>query len=410
MAYKYIVGTRKSRLAQEDLPNKYELFHKTISTTVNANASEQSTRPSLPGSPQIFIVPTLSLVFDDISSANTLVGNASNVEDWNTFFDLPTYGNPYIEVVINGNEVRLTGGSNVIIKESLFEYYQNLVSCSDTGTVIELSAYSFYGIESITSVSFSNVLTLGDSVFEYCNTLSSISLPNATNIGGFAIGDCTSLVSISLESANTFGFKVFNGCSSLESVNLPLIISITSDIFFECPNLSSLNLVSAISISNSVFENLEFLETVYCPNLETIGDEAFRNCNALTSVVFGEVTSVGDRSFYDCDSLTSVNLPKAVSIGLETFSYCPLLSTVSIPNATDIGNNNFEECTSLISIDASSCTSLGSTVDDDGVFSSISGNTITLTIPSALMTCNLGNPDGDIQYLQANNTVTIITT
>jgi hypothetical protein len=25
------------------------------------------------------------------------------------------------------------------------------------------------------------------------------------------------------------------------------------------------------------------------------------------------------------------------------------------------------------------------------------------------MTCNIGNPDGDIQYLQANNTVTIIT-
>jgi hypothetical protein len=26
------------------------------------------------------------------------------------------------------------------------------------------------------------------------------------------------------------------------------------------------------------------------------------------------------------------------------------------------------------------------------------------------MTCNSGNPDGDIQYLQANNTVTVITT
>jgi hypothetical protein len=26
------------------------------------------------------------------------------------------------------------------------------------------------------------------------------------------------------------------------------------------------------------------------------------------------------------------------------------------------------------------------------------------------MTCNGGNPDGDIQYLQANNTVTVITT
>jgi len=46
----------------------------------------------------------------------------------------------------------------------------------------------------------------------------------------------------------------------------------------------------------------------------------------------------------------------------------------------------------------------------DYVFTNIAGQTITLTIPSALMTCNGGNPDGDIQYLQANNTVTIIQT
>jgi hypothetical protein len=43
------------------------------------------------------------------------------------------------------------------------------------------------------------------------------------------------------------------------------------------------------------------------------------------------------------------------------------------------------------------------------VFDGIIGNIITLTVPLALMTCNGGNPDGDIQYLQANNTVTIIT-
>jgi len=43
------------------------------------------------------------------------------------------------------------------------------------------------------------------------------------------------------------------------------------------------------------------------------------------------------------------------------------------------------------------------------VFNYINGNTIDLTIPSSLMTCNGGNPDGDIQYLQTNNTVTITT-
>ena len=63
----------------------------------------------------------------------------------------------------------------------------------------------------------------------------------------------------------------------------------------------------------------------------------------------------------------------------------------------------------MININLPMCTNLGGTVGNNSVFFGISGNNITLTVPSALMTCNSGNPDGDIQYLQANNTVTIVT-
>jgi hypothetical protein len=67
----------------------------------------------------------------------------------------------------------------------------------------------------------------------------------------------------------------------------------------------------------------------------------------------------------------------------------------------------FQDCTSLTSISLPSCTILGESVENNQVFSNIVGITISLTIPASLMTCNSGNPDGDIQYLQANNTVTI---
>lgn len=49
------------------------------------------------------------------------------------------------------------------------------------------------------------------------------------------------------------------------------------------------------------------------------------------------------------------------------------------------------------------------TTGDDNQFLDIVGLTISLTIPEALMTVNAGNPDGDIQVLQANNTVNITT-
>ena len=74
-----------------------------------------------------------------------------------------------------------------------------------------------------------------------------------------------------------------------------------------------------------------------------------------------------------------------------------------------LGEFAFNSCTSLTNIELPVLEQLGQTVSDDNVFLDIAGNTITLTIPNAIMTAQGGGPDGDVQYLQANNTVTIIT-
>lgn len=83
------------------------------------------------------------------------------------------------------------------------------------------------------------------------------------------------------------------------------------------------------------------------------------------------------------------------------------LTTVDLPNLTVVPDGCFNDCPLLTTITLPACTSLGTTVGNNGVFAGISGNTIALTIPSALMTCNVGNPDGDISALTGANTVTI---
>jgi len=91
------------------------------------------------------------------------------------------------------------------------------------------------------------------------------------------------------------------------------------------------------------------------------------------------------------ETLINVNLPAATSFtGIRHFAGAGF-------NGTNITFN------------LPSCTQLGQTVLANSVFSDITGKVITLTIPASLMTCNSGNPDGDIQFLQANNTVTIVT-
>jgi hypothetical protein len=226
-----------------------------------------------------FTQPSLMLVFDDISNAETLMGYSSSVTDWNTFFDLPTYGTPFTSVEVNGNAVSLFGSSHIFIKDELLLNNIHLISVSDTlGCVISIGNYSFLGCTSVLTFNFPSVVSLGID------------------------GGC------------------FEQCVSLTTINLPL------------------------------------------------------------------VTIISDDCFYDCNSLISINLPWVTTIGVSSFAYCTSLTTMNLPL----------------------CTNLGETVVNNNVFTNITGQTITLTIPSDLMICNGGLPDGDIQYLIDNNDVTII--
>lgn len=92
------------------------------------------------------------------------------------------------------------------------------------------------------------------------------------------------------------------------------------------------------------------------------------------------------------------NLTKLVLKGLTSFDY----------QLANVGNGNPPGTPMVLSLP--SITTLGPTVGNDDIFiNSFGGGNLTLTVPASLMTCNGGNPDGDIQYLQANNTVTVVT-
>jgi len=107
----------------------------------------------------------------------------------------------------------------------------------------------------------------------------------------------------------------------------------------------------------------------------------------VTDITKNVIFRTASGCFYNCDKLVTVSLGFAQIIGNETFRFCVMLETINL----------------------SACLNLGDTVGDNEVFKNIIGNTITLSVPVALMTCDSGNPDGDIQSLQSVNTVTIIT-
>lgn len=231
------------------------------SSTIIVSPTPTPTNTPTPTPTPTTVPQPLVLTWNNISNANILVGDATNVSNWNTYFQLPTNGTPFTSVSVVGNIVNLFGGNNINLRDNLF-------------------SPGFVGNKNILSV----------------------------------------------------------------------------------------------------------VDTASC------------------------ITTAGIYCFNDCTSVTTFNLPSLTTAGEGCFYFCSSSTTFNLPSLTTVGNFCFRNCTSATTFNLPSCTNLGGTVGNNSVFLNITGNTITLTIPSVLMTCNSGNPDGDIQYLQANNTVTVIIT
>jgi hypothetical protein len=385
---------------------------------------------------------SLNLTFDNITNADILVGDSTNVADWNTFFDLPTNGNPFINVEVSGNTVNLIGGSNIIIKDNLFNsdiVGLIILQVNDIGgCVTTLGLSCFYYQPNMTSISFPNVvnnLNVDEDYgpFAYAYGLTYANLPSLVNVGDYLFYECQSLESAILpyDSITEFGIGMFSSCLitdayvnqfiNLEIINndalqsctgliSPSFSSVTSIGYYgmyDCTNLTTINLPSLTTASNHCFAYCTSLTAIDLPLLTTAGDYCFAYCTSLTTVDLPLLTTAGYGCFAYCTSLTAIDLPLLTTAGDYCFYDCTSLTTIDLPLLTTAGENCFYNCTSLTTVDLQACTDLGGTVLNNNMFYNISGETITLTVPSALMTCNSGNPDGDIQYLQANNTVTI---
>jgi len=114
----------------------------------------------------------------------------------------------------------------------------------------------------------------------------------------------------------------------------------------------------------------------------------------------GIITQVNFSQFHSCTNLQYVNLAGAQIIGTGTFVSCSNLKYVNLPVTTQIGDQCFNTCTSLQTVNINKCITTNYAVY--GAFVNVSGATITIKLPSALVT------DQSIIDVQVSNTVTLI--
>jgi len=352
----------------------------------------------------------LTLGWDDIANADLLVGDASDVADWNTFFDLPYNGTPFSSVTVTGNTVNLYGGSNINLNYG-FQFNSNLLSVVDGANCIKtLDSYGFWYCQSLTTINLPSLTIGGENSFNNCQSLTTINLPSLTTAGDQYFYGCVSVTTFDLPSLTTIGYRCFYECFYTLTFDLPSLTTAGNECFDTCAFATTFNLPSLTTAGEYSFRNCYELISINLPSLITTGTYCFLDCTLLTTVNLPSLTTAGDFSFAYCSSITTINIPSVTTAGLACFNGCSSLTTFNLPSLTTAGLGCFYNCTSATTFNLPSCTNLGGTTGNNDVFVLITGKTITLTIPASRMTCNGGNPDGDIQYLQANNTVTVITT
>ncbi len=245
-----------------------------------------------------------------------------------------------------------------------FEDSSNLRQVTFLGSAAAKAAaignYAFYNCTALTTVTFaenSDIASIGDYAFAFCENLGAISIPTSiTSIGAYAFQSCFSLSEITIEGGEqeiTVGDYAFTECVNLRTVNLEDGVSKFNftRVFSGCDYIETVN----VSAGNSAFTSIDGVvytkdgsEIVYYPrqrsateytladSVAVIGEGAFQNAVLLQKITIGEkVKTIGASAFANCSSLTALTIAggdQALSLGASAFSGCANLQSVALPD------------------------------------------------------------------------------
>jgi len=304
--------------------------------------------------------PAFIMHYDDIAFAPVV--DPTDVAQWNTF--LVAAGVPFTAVTVIGNAVYLEGGVAVQLNASVFENNASIRIVEDSDGMV-------------------------------------------TSTGGLTFRDCATIQYVKLPGLTTVTFEEFKGCSSLATCSITNVTSI-GDRAFWFSGITAMVCPLCVTVGSYAFNGCGSLVDADFRTATSLGDGAFNSAPLTGNTHFDIVDTIGEACFQGC-SFTNIQIPLLANVSAAggEFASNPNLVGLSFPFVTKIGYGFCANCPSLISLYLPLCGDFGGTTGDDFVFDALSGNTVTVTVPALLETCDGGNPDGDLVYLASNNTTTI---
>ncbi|EDR22111.1 hypothetical protein, conserved [Entamoeba dispar SAW760] len=229
------------------------------------------------------------------------------------------------------------------------------------------------------------VKSLGDNCFEYCNELTSINIPSSiSKIGYHCFEECTSLTSMNIDNLQFISKeRIFMNEPVLISFEIPENLKIINGKNICKKDINEFIIPSSITkIGDWCFSYFLSLKSTNIPSsINEIGDNCFLGCSSLKSInIPSSITSFGGGCFYECSSLTSINIDNLQFISEKRiFMNEPVLVSTEIPENLEIINGkNIENKDINEFIIPSSITKL-----DDGCFYECE-SLKSITIPSSI--------------------------
>ena len=240
------------------------------------------------------VVPVegLRMVFNSIG--NVPVVDASNVGQWNTFFDLPTNGAVFTSAVVAGNQVTLVGGGAMTLAANLFLADTSVIEIEDqTGIVVAGGAGVCNGTTAMTTLIFPEMLTAAASAFNNNPLVTTLTFPKLTTAGNGSFNSLASITALSFPELLTAGSLSYVSATLCTSLSFPLLTA----------------------AGDQSFADLTDVTSILFPELLTAGLAAFYNMNTNTSFSFPLLTTAGQQCFDSCLSATLINIPLCVNLG-----------------------------------------------------------------------------------------------
>lgn len=159
------------------------------------------------------------------------------------------------------------------------------------GTVIVVDGL-FYGDEELTSIDIADsVEYIGSMAFEECINLKNVKLPKSLyTIYEETFFGCESLESITLPDVVNIGESAFAHCTSLKNIVIPESVEfgIDDSAFLNCTSLRKVTINGNVQqIGSAVFMNCESLRSINIPaSVEAIGNDVFEFCDNVTIMCY----------------------------------------------------------------------------------------------------------------------------